>query len=284
MPQPKSGTVDTRGEKESTPQPIHARFRHNPPPPPPKDEADSRRRQGSKPESSAETISLATSGMELHPMSFKGLSRRTPSSQEFSDEEEPALYAYTTQAQPSEVSSPRSEHHSVSDTLVASSSRVPPLASDSRFNNLDPKSTKTTIRPAIHHHKPSDPPPVGATTLFSKNAAPLSLPELDAYIESLPLPTFSTPTEGSRSSSTSRFPPFELLQNRSLADLKSNRTEPAVWSDRNTIFGVVSSRHPYLKSLLLITTPDHRMGAGSYGKYTPGRTVSWANINCRGQV
>lgn len=279
MPQSKSGVVKSlanRYEQESNPQPIQARFRHRSPRPPPSEpvhddhvpdaqgKASINRFMGLVDRSS----SLGSSGLELHPLGTQGLSRRTPSFHELaepSSDDEPNQLLRGSKEHPTtseniipievrdSILPNDSVHSSISGTLVGTSSGHPRLVHDVSSPSGSRKPPKAPR--SVHYHKPSDPSPVGATTLFSRNAAPLSLPELDSYIESFPPVVFSRhsndPREenGPSKTESSKFPPFELLANRTLVDLKNNRPEPPIWKDRNTLFGVVSL------VTLLISTP-----------------------------
>lgn len=274
MPQSKSGTVKSlasRYEQENNPQPIHTRFRHQSLRPLPSDEAlvdgITAKPQGeTKSPHSVGPVdrdsSLGSSGLELRPLSTQGLFRRTPSSHELEesssdDEPKQLLSGSNVQLTAPEITIPAhiqasalsrdSVGSSITGTLVGTASFQTQLADKIQSSPSQlafPKPPKPSR--SIHYHKPSEPSPVGATTLFSRDAAPLSVPELDSYIESLPEVVFSGPSNDDRGKNgasaweSSKFPPFELLTNRTLIDLKNNRPEPPIWKDRNALFGMVS--------------------------------------------
>lgn len=85
---------------------------------------------------------------------------------------------------------------------------------------------------AESHHTP-----LPMTQLFSRNAAPLYLPELDDVLEKLPLFEF---THAQDSSGTSRmFSPMNLLRGRRLKDLVRNDLPTPLWRDWNSIGSTV---------------------------------------------
>ncbi|KAG8948531.1 hypothetical protein FRC04_009741 [Tulasnella sp. 424] len=274
MPQSKSGTVKSlasRYEQENNPQPIHTRFRHQSLRPLPNDkplvDGITANPQGeTKSPHSVGPVdrdsSLGSSGLELRPLSTQGLFRRTPSSHELEesssdDEPKQLLSGSEVQLTAPETTIPThiqasalsrdSVGSSITATLVGTASGQTQLADKIQSSPSQlafPKPPKPSR--SIHYHKPSEPSPVGATTLFSSDAAPLSVPELDSYIESLPKVVFSGPSNddqgknGASAWESSKFPPFELLANRTLVDLKNNRPEPPIWKDRNALFGMVT--------------------------------------------
>ncbi|KAF9457057.1 hypothetical protein BDZ94DRAFT_1203376 [Collybia nuda] len=89
----------------------------------------------------------------------------------------------------------------------------------------------------LHHHSPGPGghTPVAATALFAHNAAPLSLPNLDKYLASMPSPDFSDIVLDDNG----MFSPMGELSklNISLDDLETNVRRPSVWSNRTTILG-----------------------------------------------
>ncbi|KAG8929858.1 hypothetical protein FRC02_004984 [Tulasnella sp. 418] len=136
---------------------------------------------------------------------------------------------------------------------LPSSLPPPSPASSAPLHASLPQST-STFYPPHHHGHHSGVSPIPATTLFSRKAVPLSLPELDAYLEKISAPIFSdrsTPglggtagqvgdeKKGLRTSIFKMFSPLEYLVGTTLIDLKYNSKEPAIWKDRNTIASAV---------------------------------------------
>lgn len=85
--------------------------------------------------------------------------------------------------------------------------------------------------------------PVAASTVFSRDAACLSLPDLDEYISSLPAPSLPTPARGSKGSPVTIFPPLDRLEasGKTLDDLEHNAQIPHWWQNRNKYFGSLVS-------------------------------------------
>lgn len=151
-----------------------------------------------------------------------------------------------------------------SSTIVASSADLP-LSGGSRDSTYKPDASVPDVRPSRfpHHHQPTDLSPVESRTLFSRKASPLYLPELDAYLETLPAPDFQDATQNERGKSPlpdrpaairksrmirpkdmpQKFPPLELIEKTTIADLKNNGAVPPMWRDRNTIFEMVCPQH-----------------------------------------
>ncbi|KAF5312519.1 hypothetical protein D9619_003561 [Psilocybe cf. subviscida] len=77
--------------------------------------------------------------------------------------------------------------------------------------------------------------PIPAPVIFSRNALPLSLPNLDCYLSSLPAPILGDGCDDS----SPMFPPLDALAKsvRSLDDLETNSTVAPVWRNRSTILG-----------------------------------------------
>lgn len=97
--------------------------------------------------------------------------------------------------------------------------------------------------------------PVSAHTVFSRDAAPLSLPELDKYISGLPPPPFSH----SRDTKKAMFPPLDRLAatGRSIESLEANFKAIPTWRNCNSII-------PALVSLVLgMTVSNHRMAVAA---------------------
>jgi hypothetical protein len=80
-------------------------------------------------------------------------------------------------------------------------------------------------------------PPISASTVFSKNAPPLYLPNLDNYMSSLPPAHFSALNNRSPSG-MNMFPPMNLLENsgKTIEDLERNIVLAPSWTKRTTIF------------------------------------------------
>lgn len=102
------------------------------------------------------------------------------------------------------------------------------------------------------NHDPGDHAPISAPTVFSRYAAPLSLPRLDTYISSLSLPAFSLSSRTKTDTKRERFVPFDRLAKtgRSIESLETNfKTKPA---GRNSILsGLVNLVLGILVSRLL---------------------------------
>lgn len=79
--------------------------------------------------------------------------------------------------------------------------------------------------------------PIAATIVFARNAAPLYLPKLDKYLETLPPPTFLN--RGVEGRKPSMFPPMDRLKElgMSLEDLEANSKATPSWRSRKNIFG-----------------------------------------------
>jgi hypothetical protein len=95
--------------------------------------------------------------------------------------------------------------------------------------------------------------PISAPTVFSRYAAPLSLPQLDKYISSLSIPAFSLSSRTEAGTKRDRFVPFDRLAKtgRSIESLETNiKTKPA-WRNCksilsglvNIVLGILVSRH-----------------------------------------
>ena len=93
--------------------------------------------------------------------------------------------------------------------------------------------------------------PVSAHTVFSRNAAPLSLPQLDMYISALQPPPFHP----SRGSNKAMFPPLDRLaaSGRSIESLETNFKEIPIWRDCKSIL------HALVSLVLGSTVSNHRM-------------------------
>ena len=97
--------------------------------------------------------------------------------------------------------------------------------------------------------------PVSAHTIFSRNAAPLSLPQLDKYISALPPPPFSP----SRSTNKAMFPPLDRLAatGRSIESLETNSKAIPIWRNCNSIL------HALVSLVLGLTVSSYRMAVAA---------------------
>jgi hypothetical protein len=91
----------------------------------------------------------------------------------------------------------------------------------------------------LHLHDSYDHAPISAPTLFSRHAAPLSLPQLDKYISSLPLPTFSSSSRTKADTKTGKFVPLDRLAStgRGIESLETNYKPKPAWRNCNSILG-----------------------------------------------
>lgn len=89
--------------------------------------------------------------------------------------------------------------------------------------------------------------PVPATTVFSRDAFPLSLPKLDHYLASLPPPYLGN--EGDTNGS-GMFPPLDQLAKtkRSIEDLENNAVVPPTWRNLTSL---LNSSQNFFISLLV---------------------------------
>jgi hypothetical protein len=99
-----------------------------------------------------------------------------------------------------------------------------------------PPSQRATSGQVINHD-PYDHAPISALTVFSRNAPPLSLPRLDKYISSLPLPAFSSLSRNKEGTRKDRFVPLDRLAKtgRSIESLETNFKRKPAWRNRNSI-------------------------------------------------
>ncbi len=97
--------------------------------------------------------------------------------------------------------------------------------------------------------------PISAYTVFSRNAAPLSLPQLDKYISALPPPPFSS----SRGTNKAMFRPLDRLEatGRSIESLETNFKAIPVWRNCNSILRAL------VNLVLGLTVSNHRMAASA---------------------
>src|SRR6267154_96660 len=124
------------------------------------------------------------------------------------------------------------------------------------------RSTFSGRTPDLSYRDPRDHAPISAPTVFSRQAAPLSLPQLDKYISSLPLPAFSSRISRIRADTKrEKFVPLDRLAStgRSVEALETNYKRKPAWRNCNlilaglvnTVLGVtVSAPIPRLFSLL----------------------------------
>lgn len=103
-------------------------------------------------------------------------------------------------------------------------------------------STTTLVSPA-HNLGPHS--PIALSQILVRDAAPVSLPQLDGYISSMEMPSFpechsqdSSQGKGKgKAPAVAMFPPLERLTGTTLADLESNAKVPPAWRNRQSIFG-----------------------------------------------
>lgn len=95
----------------------------------------------------------------------------------------------------------------------------------------------------LRYHDSHDHAPISAPTVFSPHAAPLSLPRLDKYISSLPLPAFSSPSRSNTNTKKHKFVPLDRLTatGRSIESLETNYKAKPIWRNcRSILSGLVS--------------------------------------------
>jgi hypothetical protein len=147
---------------------------------------------------------------------------------------------------------------------------VRPNASDGSEERLLPPHSYPPSQRAIfskqapdlpYHHDSDDHAPISAPTLFSRDAAPISLPQLDKYISSLPLPAFSSHSRTKAGTKSGKFVPLDRLAStgRSIESLETNFKGKPAWRNCNLILGglvntivgvTVGSPHSTMSSLL----------------------------------
>jgi hypothetical protein len=93
--------------------------------------------------------------------------------------------------------------------------------------------------PDLSQHDSYDHAPISAPTLFSRRAAPLSLPQLDKHISSLPLPAFSSSSRTKVGTKTGKFVPLDRLAStgRRIESLETNYKPKPAWRNCNSILG-----------------------------------------------
>jgi len=91
----------------------------------------------------------------------------------------------------------------------------------------------------LQHHDSYDHAPISAPTLFSHDAATLSLPQLDKYISSLPVPAFSSSSRTTAGTKNEKFVPLDRLAatGRSIKSLETNYKRKPIWRNCNSILG-----------------------------------------------
>jgi len=113
------------------------------------------------------------------------------------------------------------------------------------------------------YHDTADHAPISAPTVFSRHAAPLSLPRLDKYISSLPIPEFSSTSRTKADGKQKKFMPLDRLEmtGRSLESLETNYQRKPAWRNSksilsglvNVVLGVTVSK-PHLVATSLLNT------------------------------
>ncbi|THH16822.1 hypothetical protein EW146_g3878 [Bondarzewia mesenterica] len=85
--------------------------------------------------------------------------------------------------------------------------------------------------------------PIPASTVFGSSAAPVSLPRLDNYMSSLPMPPFSSSRSADRWKEVRMFTPMDRLaaSGKSIEDLELNSKSAPAWRNRNSVFGAIVS-------------------------------------------
>jgi hypothetical protein len=91
----------------------------------------------------------------------------------------------------------------------------------------------------LWHHNSRDHSPISASTVFSRRAAPLSLPQLDEYISSLAPPAFSSSSRTKAGVNKDMFIPFDRLAatGRSIGSLETNYKAKPAWRNCSSILG-----------------------------------------------
>jgi hypothetical protein len=101
------------------------------------------------------------------------------------------------------------------------------------------RSTFSDRTPDLSYRDPRDHAPISAPTVFSRHAVPLSLPQLDKYISSLPLPAFSSRSRTKADTKREKFVPLDRLAStgRSIESLETNYKGKPAWRNCNLILG-----------------------------------------------
>ena len=116
---------------------------------------------------------------------------------------------------------------------------VPANSSDgSEEHLLSPHSYPPSGKAADpRYYDTADHAPISAPTIFSRHAAPLSLPRLDKYISSLPIPEFSSASRTKADAKQKKFMPLDRLEmtGRSLESLETNYQRKPAWRNSKSI-------------------------------------------------
>ena len=89
----------------------------------------------------------------------------------------------------------------------------------------------------LRYRDTADHAPISAPAVFSRHAAPLSLPRLDKYISSLPIPEFSSASRTKADTKQKKFMPLDRLEmtGRSLESLEANYQRKPAWRNSKSI-------------------------------------------------
>ena len=89
----------------------------------------------------------------------------------------------------------------------------------------------------LRYHDSADHAPISAPTVFSRHAAPLSLPRLDKYISSLPIPEFSLSSRTKADAKQKKFMPLDRLEitGWSLESLETSYQRKPAWRNSKSI-------------------------------------------------
>ena len=124
------------------------------------------------------------------------------------------------------------------------------------FPHTYPPSQRGTSDQTATLHDSGDHAPISAPTVFSRYAAPLSLPQLDKYISSLSLPAFSLSSRTKADTKREKFVPLDRLAKtgRSIESLETNfKTKPAWRNCKSILSGLVNMVLGILVSRFLST-------------------------------
>lgn len=113
----------------------------------------------------------------------------------------------------------------------------------------------------LRYHDSADYAPISAPTIFSRHAAPVSLPRLDKYISSLSIPEFSSSSRTKVDAKQKKFLPLNHLEatRRSLESLETNYQSKSAWRNSksilsglvNVVLGVTVSKPQLIATSLL---------------------------------
>ncbi|KAH9944323.1 uncharacterized protein BXZ73DRAFT_39558 [Epithele typhae] len=110
-----------------------------------------------------------------------------------------------------------------------------------------PRATSSTITLVPPMRVLGDHTPVPLSQILARNAAPVSLPQLDQYLSTLEIPQFQDfggsidESSGKGKGKASMFPPMDRLQGQNIADLEHNTKPVPAWRDRQTIFSALTN-------------------------------------------